>query len=142
MVSCTDTDYSIAMIIPNKLIKLEYDPTKDILFVEWPDFTYYAIPELHHILDNIIETIRHYDINFLMLDARSTAVTISQEDYDSIAQKFARNLMKTRIKKVARLITDDPGREKQVKELKEGIRLAVDIKSFSTVDEALAWFKL
>jgi len=129
------------MIIPNKLIKLEYDPTKDILVVEWPDFAYYSLPQLHHILDNIIETIRHYDISYLMLDARTTVITISQDDYDTIAQKFIKDLMKTRIKKVARLSTEDFEREKQVDEIKDDPRVTISIKSFSTVDEALDWFK-
>lgn len=129
------------MIIPNKLIKLEYDPTKDILFVEWPDIAYSALSELHHILDNIIECVRHYDINYLMLDARSPVISITGEDYDKIALKFGNDLMKTRLKKLARLSTFDSDRESQVEILKEETDLSVEIKSFSSVDEALNWFK-
>ncbi len=130
------------MIIPNNLIKLDYDPTKDILFVEWPDFKYYSLSELHHILKNILDTIRHYDINYLMIDARTTAVGISEKDYNQIASKFAQDLMLTRIKKVARLSTPSFRRESQVEMIKEKTRFSVEFKSCSTVDEALDWFKV
>lgn len=129
------------MIIPNKLIKLEYDPSKDILFVEWPDFEYYSLSELHNILENIVDTIRHYDINYLLLDARTTVVTIKEADYNQIAVKFAQDLMKTRLKKVARLSTQDANREKLVVNLLENTRLSVEFESFNTVDEALSWFQ-
>jgi hypothetical protein len=128
------------MIIPNKLIKLDYDPSKDILFVEWPNFEYYALSELHNILDNIVETIRHYDINYLLIDARTTIIAINEEDYNQIAVKFAQGLMQTRIKKVARLLTQDNNREKLVNDLKEKTQLSVEFESYSTIDEALNWF--
>lgn len=131
----------ITMIIPNKLIKLDYDPTKDILFVEWPDFNYFSLAELHQILNNIVETIRHYDINYLMIDARTTVVSIKESDYNIIALNFAQELMKTRVKKVARLSTTDVNREKQVASLKIKSGLTVDLESFETVDEALEWFQ-
>lgn len=130
-----------AMIIPNKLIKLDYDPTKDILFVEWPDFEYYSLSELQHILKNVLDTIRHYDINYLLIDARTTVVGISEKDYAQIASKFAQELMQTRIKKVARLSTSSFSRESQVETIKERIKFSVEFKSFHTVDEALDWFK-
>lgn len=129
------------MIIPNSLINLEYDPTKDILFVEWPDFDYYSLSELHNILENIVDTVRHYDINYLLIDSRTTVVSIKDSDYNEIAVKFAQDLMKTRVKKVARLSTDDMSRENMVIDLKEKTRLSVAFESFQTVDEALDWFK-
>lgn len=129
------------MIIPNKLIKLEYDPTKDILFVEWPDFEYYSLSELHNILENIVDTIRHYDINYLMIDSRTTVVAIKEAEYNQIATKFAQELVKTRLKKVARLSTNDTNREKQVLSIKEKTMFSVEFESFQTVDEALNWFK-
>lgn len=129
------------MIIPNKLIKLDYDPTKDILFVEWPDFEYYALTELHLILKNVLETIRHYDINYLLIDARTTVVGISDKDYNQIALKFAQELMQTRLKKAARLSTHNRNRETQVEQIKEKAKLSVEFETFDTVDEALTWFK-
>lgn len=129
------------MIIPNKLIKLDYDPTKDILFVEWPDFEYYSLSELHHILKNVLETIRHYDINYLLVDARTTVVGINENDYNQIALKFAQDLVHTRLKKAARLSTHNTNREKLVESLKDKSKLTIEFESFDTVDEALNWFK-
>jgi hypothetical protein len=129
------------MIIPNSLIKLDYDPTKDILFVEWPDFEYYSLSELQQILTNVLDTIRHYDINYLMIDARTTVIGISEADYDQIVTKFAQDLMQTRVKKVARLSTSDFTREKQVEYIREKIKLTVEFKTLETVDQALNWFK-
>jgi predicted HAD superfamily phosphohydrolase YqeG len=129
------------MIIPNTLIKLDYDPTKDILYVEWPDFEYYSLLELQQILKTVLDTIRHYDINYLMLDARTTVIDISEADYDQIASKFAQDLMQTRIKKVARLITSNAVRERQVEQVREKTKLSVEFKTFDTVDNALNWFK-
>lgn len=129
------------MIIPNKLIKLDYDPTKDILFVEWPDIEYYSMPELLRVLEDVVDTVRHYDINYLMIDARSTTVGIKEEDYNQIGLKFAQDLMTTRLKKAARLSTRNLGRERQVMELKEKSKLTLEFRSFETVDEALEWFQ-
>lgn len=129
------------MIIPNKLLYLEYDPSIDVLFVEWPDFNDYAVPELHFTLDSLVETIRGFDIKYLLVDATKTVIAIGQEDYDEISGRFAQNLLSTRLKKLARLVSNSSVREKQVENFKKKSNLAFELESFKTKEEALEWFK-
>lgn len=129
------------MIIPNSLIKLDYDPARDVLFVEWPDFQHYALEELKYILESIIEAIKYYDISNLLIDARTTTVSIDKEDYELLAQAFIKELTQTRLKKLARLTTDSAMREQQVQEMVENTNyvLGVQFKSCTNINEAIAW---
>lgn len=43
------------MIIPNPILKLDYDSAGHMLSVEWPGFRDYSVNEAVHILDIIIE---------------------------------------------------------------------------------------
>ncbi|ALI98741.1 hypothetical protein DC20_06895 [Rufibacter tibetensis] len=122
-------------------MKLEYDPAKDVLMVEWPDFEEYAIPELHYTLDSIVEAVRSYDIKNLLIDARSAVIAVGQKEYDEIAGKFANNLLTTRLRKLARLITDSSIREAHVQSFKQNARFSFEVESFPTKEEALPWLE-
>ncbi|MFC6996849.1 STAS/SEC14 domain-containing protein [Rufibacter roseus] len=128
------------MIISHKILHLEYDPTRDILFVEWPNFNQYALPELHYILDSLVETIRNYDISNLLVDARNTVVAINTQQYEEISGQFAKALVSTRLKKLARIVTDSTVREKQVQNFGKQANFSFEIQSFASQEEAMAWF--
>ncbi|MFC6996847.1 aldo-keto reductase family protein [Rufibacter roseus] len=129
------------MIISNKLLHLDYDPSIDVLFVEWPDFNNYSLAELHYTLESLVETIRSYDIKNLLVDATKTVVAIDQGDYEEISGKFAQNLLTTRLQKLARLVSDSSVRERHVENFKKKSNFSFELESFSTKEEALAWIR-
>jgi 6-pyruvoyl-tetrahydropterin synthase len=127
------------MIIPNSLIKLDYDPVLDVLSVEWPDFYYYSISEAAYTLDIIIETVKQYDVKYLLTDTRKSTVDITTSQYKEIILKFAKDLATTRLQKVARVVTESTLREKSISEVKQEAHLTVPIRNFGKLEEALQW---
>ncbi|MEJ8804362.1 hypothetical protein [Pontibacter sp. H249] len=127
------------MLIPNKFIKLEYDPAKDVLYFRWPDFYEYAVPELKYVLKSITDTIKSYDIKYLIIDASKSVISISDPLYVEVTTQFSIDLKFTRLKKSARIIDDITLREAQVKEIKAKAGLVLETKSFKTYNEALEW---
>ena len=128
------------MIIPNRLVKLDYDPAKDVLKVEWPDFTDYSVSEAVYMLDIVLETVRHYDIKYLVTDTRNRMVGVPDPKYKEIILKFAKDLAQTRIQKLARIITASTAREKPINEVRQEANLTTPMKNFYSMEEALDWF--
>lgn len=127
------------MIIPNTLIKLDYNPARDVLSVEWPDFHYYSTSEAAYTLNIIVETVRQYDVKYLLTDTRKSTVAIPQPEYKKIILKFARDLTTTRLRKLARVVTDSTRRLKPIREVRQEAQLKVEIEDFYSVEEALDW---
>lgn len=129
------------MILENTLIRLEYNPAKDLLDVEWPDYNLYSLPEFKHLLEKVIDTVRFYDIGYLLLDARSTLDAIKEIDYIDAAILFLDNLSKTRVKKVARLVNHSSIREKQIQEISYQHQLTLEFQTFSSREVAISWLE-
>jgi hypothetical protein len=127
------------MIIPNPVIKLDYSPAQDILSVEWPDIHDYSISEAAYTLDAIVETVKYYDVKYLLTDTRKGIVEISEPRYKELILKFAKDLAATRLQKIARVVTESTLREKPINEIRHEAQLAVPIKSFFNVEEAFRW---
>ncbi|MCC9167273.1 hypothetical protein [Pontibacter harenae] len=127
------------MIIDNPIVKLDYDIAKDILCVEWPNVHDYSISETTYVLDTIVSTIRYYDIKSLLTDTRKGIIGITSQQYLEIIFKFAQDLAKTRIEKLARVVTEETLRAQQISEVSQKANLTVPIRNFSDFDEAVAW---
>lgn len=127
------------MIIPNPVIKLDYSPAQDILSVEWPDVHDYSISEAAYTLDAIVETVKYYDVKYLLTDTRKGIVEIPEPRYKELILKFAKDLAATRLQKIARVVTESTLREKPINEIRHEAQLAVPIKSFFNVEEAFRW---
>lgn len=130
------------MIIPNKLIKLDYNPARDVLSVEWPDFYYYSASEAAYTLNIIVETVRQYDVKYLLTDTRKSTVDIPQPEYKEIILRFARDLTTTRLRRLARVVTDSTRRLKPIREVRQEAQLEVELRDFYSVEEALDWLAL
>ncbi len=126
------------MIIPSTITKLDYNPAKDILFVEWPDIHSYTLSEVNYTLTEILDTIRYYDVKKLLIDSRETVIGISSEDYTALAIQFVKELMATRLKKVARLESYSSLRESQVQEISK-VKTFIAFKNFTDTEAALSW---
>ena len=127
------------MIIPNQFIKLEFNPATDTLFVEWPNIHDYTLYELHFILTDLINTVRNYDIKKILADSRKSTVTLPEQEYSAIVEQFAKDLSTTRLQKLARLTTGLGYREKAAEKAADGVNGAYSVRSFYTMEEALAW---
>lgn len=127
------------MIIPNPIVKLDYDPARDILSVEWPDFNDYSVSEAMFILDIVIDTIKGYDVKYLLTDTRNRMVDVPDARYKEIILKFARDLSTTRLQKLARVVTENTLREKPIQEVRQESNLTIPMKNFSSAGEAIYW---
>lgn len=127
------------MLIPNKFIKLEFDPATDVLYLEWPNIHDYTVYELRFILNDLISTVRNYDIKKILADSRSSALTLPAQEYGAIVDEFAKDLSTTRLQKFARLTTGQGYREKAAEKAAEDMKDKIMVRSFYTMEEALAW---
>ncbi|WP_347158985.1 hypothetical protein [Pontibacter chitinilyticus] len=127
------------MIIPNPIVKLDYNPSKDVLVVVWPDFNEYAVSEAMFVMDAVIETIRHYDVKYLLTDTRNRMISIPDAVYKEMMLKFTRDLAATRLQRMARVVTESSRREKPISEVRQEANLGIPMQHFYSVEEALDW---
>lgn len=127
------------MIIPNNLIKLDYDPAWDVLSVEWPDFHYYSVSEATYTLDIIVEAVRLYDVKRLLIDNRKSTVDIPESEYKEAILRFAKDLALTRLRKIARVVPESALGERLIRGVRQEAHLDVEAENFATIDEALGW---
>lgn len=113
------------MIIPNPLVKLDYNPAEDVLAVVWPDFRDYAVSEAVHILDIVLDTLRCYDVKYLLTDTRGRMVDVPDTQYKEIILNFAKGLATTRLRKLARVVTESSLREEPEVLITNGRKIAV-----------------
>ncbi|MDO6391253.1 hypothetical protein Q4E40_14025 [Pontibacter sp. BT731] len=127
------------MIIPNKFLKLDYNPTYDILFVEWPNMHDYTLTEVTYIIDEVIDAVRSYDIKRILTDTRQSKVTVPMEEYAKIINELALQLAKTRLQKFAKLQTSDADRETVSSNAAALVIGSIAYRSFSSTEEAVTW---
>lgn len=127
------------MIIPNKFLKLDYNPTYDVLFVEWPNMHDYTMPEVSYIIDEVIDAVRSYDVKRILTDTRQSKVTVPLEEYAKVVNQLALQLATTRLQKFAKLNTRDADREAISSDAAALVVGSVAYRSFDDIDEAIAW---
>lgn len=132
-------DNQAPMIIPSKFIKLEYSPTTDVLFIEWPNMQDYSLPEIRYILQDVVSTVKYYDIKKILADTRKSSLRVDAASYADVLNQLARDLMTTRLEKFARLSTQDRNREKIVKTASALTVGVIQFKNFDNAGEALEW---
>ncbi|WP_192821568.1 hypothetical protein [Rufibacter sp. LB8] len=129
------------MILENTFVKLDYNPAKDLLYVDWPDYNNLALAEFNHLLEKILDVIKFYDIGFMLIDARTTVDAIKELEFIDAAIKFLDDLGQTRIKKVARVVTNSSVREARIREHDESGQLTLNFQSFTSKEVALRWLE-
>lgn len=129
------------ILFKNGFISLDYDPTKDIMFVDMPTVNHVVMPEVREALKIIVEHVRNYDVKNLLVDARKTEVDVSEESYAAIVAEFSQNLMATRLKKLARIVTPSPVRENAVKKVYQENKLSIDFQNFTDLASAIEWLE-
>ena len=125
------------------MITLDYNPVTDVLVSDMPDAKQFGLAEVSFCLGLIVENIRNYDIKHLLLDSSKSTTDLEDNAYQAIATQFGQDLRRTRLKRIARVSTNDAGREakaaKATAELK--LNLPIQVKSFTNQAEAIEWLR-
>ncbi|KAA9338938.1 hypothetical protein [Adhaeribacter soli] len=132
------------ILYQSSLITLDYDPATDILSVNWPDVQELYIPAVKKEVNVLVETIKHYDVKKLLIDTSRAAVDVDEEAYQNFLVSFARELMKTRLIKLARIGTKDQNREQLVNQTRDVTQITqtIAVQVFNTKSEAQAWLQI
>ena len=129
------------ILYKSSLITLDYDPATDILSLDWPDIQDLFVAAVEQEIQELVKHIKHYDVKKLLLDTSRATINVDMVQYQAFLVSFARELMDTRLQKVARVGSSDPVREKLVNDAKEASQVAgaFAFKVFKSKAEALEW---
>ncbi|WP_157433442.1 hypothetical protein [Adhaeribacter aquaticus] len=127
------------ILFQNGLIRLDYQPSSDILYMDWPSMHSYALSEIRFSLEKLVEVVRHYDIKLLLVDASKSVVDIGDPEYKGVMTEFIYNIMQTRLQKLARIETGNVTREKRIGELKEATKPTFSYQGFTNKEAAKEW---
>lgn len=126
----------------SNLMTFDYNPATDILFVEWPDIHDFFIQEIEEEIRVLVDTIKHYDVKKLLIDTSKAVIEVNDTQYKAILASFAHSLaVNTRLKKLARVSSNNSSREKLVDESKDASLVAEKIafQNFTNKNAALEW---
>lgn len=128
------------------LIELKYEVANDILTMDWPDLTGFTMPEINYSIRKLIDTLRHYDIKYLLVNSQQSSVSeLTRTEYQRVLMNFVQQLMTTRLQKLARISTTDTSRENVVDGIAEVALVKLGIKfefrNFQNTDAALGWLR-
>ena len=128
------------------LIVLDYNPATDVLTLKWPDIRSFNLAELTHSFNSLVATIRHYDIKYLLVDARSHSVTeVTDEEYRQAVQKLSQDFGTTRLQKIARIQSYNLTHENQAQKLNAEVEKmmppALAFRNFEKPTEASTWLQ-
>ena len=120
-------------------IILRYNIASAILSVEWPTRKEPSISEVRQSLQVLVNYIRKYNIENLLLNESENVFLPHKAEYKLIVTQFKRALQSTRIKRVARVMTSQIEREEAIKNLIKILEPEVVLRNFNTRTAAIAW---
>ena len=129
------------MEISHTLLRMDYDPAMDLLKVEWPPYGGISVPEYEYGLEQLVDTLRIYDIPRLLLDARRVTTVPDAPDQLDLGIRFVQALEATRVRKVARLLPDTVSRDSQTRRQAGGKAASYQFQTFARLEVALAWLR-
>ncbi|QHL86818.1 hypothetical protein GU926_04940 [Nibribacter ruber] len=125
----------------DSFIKLEYDATHDILFGYCPDFTDMNMKESNNAFKEVVKTLLQHGITKLMIDSRLSYLDVSSQQHKAVLELFALNLYSTKLKKFARIMTEDDQRENSVLQVIDEGNIPFAFKNFKDIPSAVEWLK-
>ncbi|GGK64971.1 hypothetical protein ACD591_01730 [Rufibacter glacialis] len=129
------------IIYQSGLITLDYDPATDILYIEWPDVQDFLVLEIRQALSILVDHIKSYDIKKLLIDSSRASLEIPGDEYKEVLMEFGKNLMNTRLEKLARISTPNAMRENKVTEAQQDVHFTISLRTFTEKKEAISWLK-
>ena len=131
------------IIHQDSLMVLQYEPSTDILAVKCSDLIDVHPSVIEHSFSQLTQNINNYHITKLLLDSRSSKSNVPDEEYKPLAMKLILGLAATRLKKIARVISNDQAREARAKNYSQEVQtqMSFNFKSqeFEDQESALAW---
>ncbi|WP_156180603.1 hypothetical protein [Rufibacter radiotolerans] len=129
------------IILQNSLTQLEYDPSTDILYLDWPDTSLFTLEEVKGTLQDTVKAIKDYDIKKLFMDSSQREMNFYDAEFLEVMQEIAYSLLDTRLAKIARITTTDHYREQKVQEAQARAGIHLQVRSFADKETALEWLK-
>lgn len=129
------------IVFKNSLISLDYNPEYDILSFDWPDIGPAEKAVFVYMMDQVVETMKSYNVKNLLIDVSHSVVTIPAEEYQKLLIDLGEKTKKTAVRRVARVTTFDPERESNVKEVRESSPVPYQYHDFRTKEDAIRWLK-
>lgn len=130
----------------NSLMVLEYEPSSDILTVEWPNAELFLLPDLKQTFLTLIDTVRNYDVKRLLIKATAEFVITALEsakDNSIYIRRVLKGLRGTRLQKIARILAFDmePDKEEQklAAEINGDATITIQYRTFPENEMAKAW---
>ena len=133
------------ILFRNSILILDYNPSTDILEVDYPDFPDYLIPEIKNSLDILFDHVRSYDVKKLLIDSSKTLTDVKDEDSRVVAMYLVNGLIKTRLQKVARVqslvFSVENRAQENLKQIQQYVNLPFQVQNFRSKSDALTWLK-
>lgn len=129
------------ILYENGFIRLEYDASTDMLYVDGPDVQEHALMRVYEASGIIVGAIGRYNIKRLLIDFSQAVVDVSQQDYRVVVNQFTRDLMKTSLQKVVRVATGEGGEVSAVEGAGGRAKPVITFQSFTSRDAALDWLR-
>lgn len=133
------------ILFENSLIKLDYNPSTDILEVGYPDLHEYLLPEIEHSIQILIDNVKHYDVKRVLLDSSRTAISVGSDESRQVAVYLATGFASTRVQKVARLQSSsqavEQSAENNIRYIKESQQLPFLLQNFTSKPVAIDWLQ-
>ena len=103
------------ILFKNHLVELTYEVKHDLLLIYWPHLNQEDLLELEFVFSQVIDTLNHYDIKHLLIDSSQSLVEIDEFTYKALLFQFVQRLSTTRLKKMARIMSESTVRENRLK---------------------------
>lgn len=131
------------ILYDNGFIKLDYNPSTDILYVKCPDVQEMDLLYIYTAINIVVEAVANYDIKKCIVDASKTNMHVSSENHNIVMNHLASGLLATRLQKLARISSKDHAREERVKsyvkETEEEVKPAITFQNFTSRASATRW---
>ncbi len=133
------------IIHKDNLIELSFDPKSDILSLKWPNLIDIPSTVVEQTFNHLADTIKHYNITKLLLDSKGTVTNLPDEEYKPLTFKLFQEFIKSNLRKIARVVSDDLDRERRAQEFQSETMIKYNYgfqsKEFPDKESALAWLE-
>src|SRR5690606_2044061 len=127
----------------DSLLQFSYDPTTDILSVTFPDAIDTPFSQIGNSLQKLARNVAMFDVKKLLLDLSTGVPGLDEAHYHEVAKQFLEALRPSRLKKVARVIPENPAREYLIEHVAEemyaSLSLPFQARSFHDRAVAISW---
>ncbi|WP_114782861.1 hypothetical protein [Botryobacter ruber] len=127
----------------DKLVKFNYAAGQDVLYVETLDQREIYAPDIQSINTAISNCAAEHKIQHLLIDLSKNTLLLTETEFKAAMAQLAIGLLPSALKKVARIKSKNPERERMMErvllEIQEVIKLPLEFRNFADRTEALCW---